>query len=80
MSDFKLKPQKLRKHTTSHAILRYMEIVDDENFDDVREAMLSKAVYQAIKSGAEAYEENGLRFLIRDGKIISVERAKSKDL
>lgn len=69
------------RHVTDHAVIRYLELVYGFNVDFFRNRIdeLTKA---GIEEGATGVIADGAKFVIRDGRVISVieKRRHSRDL
>ena len=73
MSDqFNLPPGKLRKAVTDHALIRWIERVNGFNMDQFRQAIVDQGLYAALKSGATCYTRDGVEYVIKDGRIVTV--------
>jgi len=63
-----------RKHTyiSDHAVMRYMERAMGFDMNDIRERMHSDSLKAAIDAGANKVTIDGLEFLVREGRVITI--------
>lgn len=67
-----MKPSKLRKHVTDHAIVRYVERVHGIDLDEIREAILADGVYDAVCAGVSGIKKDGVEYVLADRRVVTV--------
>lgn len=65
-------PDKLKRLVTDHAVIRYIERVHGFDMSDFRREILKDGVYDALKAGATRTKKEGVEFVIKDHKIVTV--------
>lgn len=62
---------------TDHALIRYCERAKSIDMDWIRDQIATPELRAAIEAGARSYIQDGLRFKIRDGRIITVSKIRT---
>lgn len=62
----------IETRVTDHALVRYLERVLKIDLDVVRREILTPAVVDALKTGATGVTVNGVKFIAKDGILITV--------
>lgn len=57
---------------SDHATLRYLERSGIIDIDELKKALLTDEVLQAIYYGADTIKSNGYEFRIKNGKIVTI--------
>lgn len=63
---------------SDHALMRYLERVYDLDFEAMRNEILSDKAKEALKMGATAYTHNGVKFIAKDGVLVTVVNKRAK--
>lgn len=57
---------------SDHALVRYMERKHGLNLDRFREEIMTESTIGAIRAGCKAVSVDGVRFVVKDGVIVTV--------
>lgn len=57
---------------TDHALVRYMERVLKIDIETLKNEIVSENIMKAIETGASSITFNGFRYVISNGKIVTV--------
>lgn len=70
---------KIHPRVSDHAVLRYMERTSGMDFDEIRKAILTPLVCDAIRAGAKRIHSGNMVYVVENYTIVTVLTEKMAD-